>query len=132
MGVSEPSDLDQLLTAAATAPDDQQATDRFVAELLDGQVTWLLGPTDAGALNPITVNRDGRAMVPFFSSPQRLAEVMPSLSGQEVVPATITGRELFAQAVSNGVATVLNPASSYGKVFVPLEMSDLLTGSSTA
>lgn len=126
--MSERSDLDQLLTAAATAPDDRQATDRFVAALLAGNVTWLLGKTDGGALNPITVNRDGRPMVPFFSSAQRLAEVMPSLSGREVVPTAITGRDLFAEAVRNGVATVLNPASSHGKVFVPPEMSDLLAG----
>jgi hypothetical protein len=124
--------LEELLVAAADRRDDEAASGRFTAAVLD---SWLGVPGTAGEqpdqFTPLTItDRSGRMFAVSFTQPVRydaFAAAMELPVGQYEVRG-IEGRGLFGMLVRNNLSLLLNPHNDYGKEFTVAEMSDLLAG----
>ena len=124
--------LEELLVAAAHAPDDATVSARFTAAVLDA---WVGVPGLTGdrpdQFTPLTItDRDDRRFGVAFTQSARydtFAEAMEFTEDQFSVHG-VEGRALFGMLVRNNLPLLLNPHNDYGKEFAVAEMSDLLAG----
>jgi SseB protein N-terminal domain len=124
--------LEELLVAAANAPDDAAASARFTVAVLGA---WVGVPGLTGdqpdEFTPLTItDRDDRRFAVAFTQSARydtFAEAMEFTEDQFQVHG-VEGRALFGMLVRNNLPLLLNPHNDYGKEFAVAEMSDLLAG----
>ena len=95
---------------------DLMGADVFIAGQYTGQPS---GDSGKKELNIVMIQKDGHAIIPFFTSPERLSVLVNPQSNQFDVLKLNTVR-LFESLV--GKHTVLNPMSSYTRMFTPFEM----------
>lgn len=71
------------------------------------------------ALNILTVLRDGRNIVPFFTSPERVTAIIGgAVSKLDIMKVNVV--QLFNSIA--GKQSLMNPNSPYSRVFSPFEM----------
>jgi hypothetical protein len=124
--------LEQLLAAAATDPAQRPV---FTTTLLDSDV-YVLGTVDgevvdgvaqAGASMRIVGATDSEGeLTPFFTSEEALQAYLAANPGTDPELVRLGCRALLQ--MTQGARLVLNPASPYGKLFVPEEVAALLAG----
>lgn len=95
---------------------DLMGADVFIAGQYSGQPIDDSGKKE---LNIVMIQKDGHAIIPFFTSPERLSVLVNPQNNQFDVMKLNTVR-LFESLV--GKHTVLNPMSSYTRMFTPFEM----------
>jgi hypothetical protein len=124
--------LEALLVAAATDPAQRPA---FTAALLEADVCVLGtvegevtdGVAAAGAsMRIVGLADDEGDITPFFTSEQAVQVFLASQPETDPSFVRLRCRALFE--MTRGARLVLNPASAYGKVFVPEEIAALLAG----
>jgi hypothetical protein len=123
--VDDQSELERLLVAAASAPDDADAKRHFTNALLRSDVFVLVWP----GTQILSVGRAGMTLVAFFSSLATIAEMVardPDLRACAIQRRAC--RSLFGWTLEHDSGAVLNPGSAYGKEFTKPELSDLLSG----
>jgi hypothetical protein len=124
--------LEALLVAAATDPAQRPAfttallgSDVCVLGTVEGEVAG--GVAAAGTSMRIVGLVDGEGEVtPFFTSEQATQAFLASQPDTDPQFVRLGCRALFE--MTRGARLVLNPSSSYGKVFVPEEIAALLAG----
>lgn len=95
---------------------DLMGADVFIAGQYSGQP---IDDSGRKELNIVMIQKDGHAIIPFFTSPERLSVLVNPQNNQFDVLKLNTVR-LFESLV--GKHTVLNPMSSYTRMFTPFEM----------
>jgi hypothetical protein len=125
--------LEELLAEAFRNPEKRPD---FYRQMLDAEFVVLGSARNADGFLLDTVSAKGarltlrqwkaggRAVVPFFTAPERIRE-FSSDSGENF---KITGRILLASQAPD-VTLVLNPRSPYSKDFPPQEIAAILDGS---
>lgn len=95
---------------------DLMGAEVFIAGQYSGQAV-----DDGGRkeLNILMIQKDGHAIIPFFTSPERLAVLVNPKNNQFDVMKINTVR-LFESLV--GKHTMMNPMSPYTRLFTPFEM----------
>lgn len=125
---------EQLLVQAAGTNDPQDSA-RFADALMEAELSVPGWRSPEGGFTPMTVRStapDGtvRSEAVAFTHPDRLNRALQALNPDttDLVVMTVKGRDLFARVVPTGLTLVLNVHNSYGKQFLPAEMSDRLAG----
>ncbi len=95
---------------------DLMGAEVFIAGQYSGQP---IDDSGRKELNIVMIQKDGHAIIPFFTSPERLSVLVNPQNTQFDVMKLNTVR-LFESLV--GKHTVLNPMSSYTRMFTPFEM----------
>ncbi|MDE7229214.1 MAG: SseB family protein [Oscillospiraceae bacterium] len=95
---------------------DLMGAEVFIAGQYSGQP---IDDSGRKELNIVMIQKDGHAIIPFFTSPERLSVLVNPQNNQFDVLKLNTVR-LFESLV--GKHTVLNPMSSYTRMFTPFEM----------
>jgi len=120
-----------LEVALARAADEPASRPEFYKILLDSEI-YVIGHTDAPGDGRSTLpagaklsivsweNKDGIPITPFFTSLEALQRSLQEETRFVSMPA----RSFFE--ITRGATLVLNPASSYGKEFLPNEIEALL------
>lgn len=95
---------------------DLMGADVFIA----GQYSEGAQPGDGRvALNILTVQRDGRNIIPFFTSPERVSAVVGgAVSKLDIMKVNLV--RLFNSIA--GKQAFMNPNSPYSRAFTPFEM----------
>ena len=95
---------------------DLMGADVFIA----GQYSEIGQPDDGRvALNILTVQRDGRNIIPFFTSPERVSAVIGAAADKLDIMKVNVVRLFDSMA---GKQTMMNPNSPYARMFSPFEM----------
>jgi hypothetical protein len=122
---------DPLEVALARAADEPASRPEFYRILLDSEI-YVIGHTEAPGDGRTTLpagaklsivsweNKDGTPITPFFSSLEALQRSLQEETRFLSMPA----RSFFE--ITRGATLVLNPASGYGKEFLPNEIEALL------
>ena len=95
---------------------DLMGAEVFIAGQYSGQVSEESGRKE---MNIVMLQKNGHAIVPFFTSPERIAALIPPNDNRFDIMKINTVR-LFESIV--GKHTVLNPNSPYTRMFTPFEM----------
>ena len=95
---------------------DLMGADVFIAGQYSGQPSDESGRKE---MNIVMLQKNGHAIVPFFTSPERIAALIPPNDTRFDIMKINTVR-LFESIV--GKHTVLNPNSPYTRMFTPFEM----------
>ena len=84
-----------------------------------GQPTDQVNANGENIINILMMQKDGRTLVPFFTSPERVNAIANSQTNALNIMKINTVR--FFQSVA-GKASVLNPMSPYSRLFTPFDM----------
>ena len=95
---------------------DLMGAEVFIAGQYSGQVSEESGRKE---MNIVMLQKNGHAIVPFFTSPERLGALIPPDDNRFDVMKINTVR--FFESVV-GKHSVLNPNSPYTRMFTPFEM----------
>ena len=90
--------------------------------LMVGQFTGVKNANGEDALGILMLQKDGKAIVPFFTNPSRVGVLANPQNNQFDIMKVNVVR--FFQSIA-GKPCVMNPMSEYAKVFTPFEMKVL-------
>ena len=121
--MTEPTPLDQAMTAMAAAPDDDALRLRFYDRLAEAELFLMLArEAEGGRAEPELFDLGDARFVLVFDTEERLSR----FASRAVPYAALSGRTIAAMLAGQGIGIALNPEVSPGATLLPAEAVDWL------